>query len=150
MQYVARLCDARQWNSLVNIDGELKLDTTGTITSFNTASNSVLDIGGDPYFVETAAKSYSLSEPDAQTLQFEIQPGDHAYFDGSNVDRAEVDGAANGYIPTDTPVNISYQFAVQANGANGSFTNTANWFVTAEMHNADKISGTSTSPPFAI
>ena len=124
--------------------------TPGTITNFTTASNGVLDIGGDPYFVETAAKSYSLTEPDAQTLQFEIQPGDHAYFDGSNVDRAEVDGAANGYIPTNTPVNISYQFMVQPNGSNGSFTNTANWFVTAEMHNADKISGVSTSPPFAI
>jgi Polysaccharide lyase len=126
------------------------LDTTGTITNFTTASNTVLDIGGDPYFVETAAKSYSLTEPDAQTLQFEIKPGDHAYFDGSNVDRAEVDGAAKGYIPTNTPVNISYQFMVQPNGANGSFTNTANWFVTAEMHNADKITGVSTSPPFAI
>jgi Polysaccharide lyase len=124
--------------------------TPGTITNFTTKSNGVLDIGGNPYFVETAAKSYSLTEPDAQTLQFEIQPGDHAYFDGSNVDRAEVDGAANGYIPTNTPVNISYQFMVQANGANGSFTNTANWFVTAEMHNADKISGVSTSPPFAV
>jgi hypothetical protein len=126
------------------------LDTTGTITNFTTASNTVLDIGGDPYFVETAAKSYSLTEPDAQTLQFEIKPGDHAYFDGSNVDRAEVDGAAKGYIATNTPVNISYQFMVQPNGANGSFTNTANWFVTAEMHNADKITGVSTSPPFAI
>ena len=126
------------------------MDTTGTITNFTTASNTVLDIGGDPYFVETAAKSYSLTEPDAQTLQFEIKPGDHAYFDGSNVDRAEVDGAAKGYIPTNTPVNISYQFMVQPNGANGSFTNTANWFVTAEMHNADKITGVSTSPPFAI
>jgi len=126
------------------------LDTTGTITNFTTTSNSILNIGGDPYYVETAGKSYSLTNPDAQTLQFEIQPGDHAYFDGSNVDRSEVDGAANGYIPANTPVNINYQFMVQPNGPNGSFTNTANWFVTAEMHNADKISGVSTSPPFAV
>ena len=102
--------------------------------------------------METAAKSYSLTEPDAQTLQFEIKPGDHAYFDGSNVDRAEVDGAAKGYIATNTPVNISYQFMVQPNGANGSFTNTANWFVVAEMHNYDPAAGANvhSSPPFAI
>jgi hypothetical protein len=120
------------------------------IASFSATPNDVFDIGGAPYRVETAGQSYSLTKPDAQTLRFEIQPGDHAWFDSGSVDRAEVDGSAGGYIPTGTPVDIRYQFMVEPNGSNGSFTNTARWFVTAEIHNADKISGVSTSPPFAI
>ena len=50
-------------------------------------------------------------------------------------------------ISTDTPVNINYQFMVQP-GA----TNTASWFVTAEMHNYDPAAGSNvhSSPPFAI
>jgi len=121
-----------------------------SITSFSATPNNVFDIGGHPYRVETAGQSYSLTAPDAQTLRFEIRPGDHAWFDSGSVDRAEVDGSAGGYIPSGTPVNIRYQFMVEPNGPNGSFTNTARWFVTAEMHNADTISGVSTSPPFAI
>ena len=39
---------------------------------------------------------------------------------------------------------------VQPNGPNGSFTNTASWFVAGEMHNDDTASGVPTSPPFAI
>ena len=56
--------------------GGLKLDTTGTITSFTSTPNSVFNIGGDAYRVETAGQSYSLTTPDAQTLRFEIRPGD--------------------------------------------------------------------------
>src|SRR5260370_18358528 len=60
MKYVARLTDARQWNSLVNVkrnisakkerhlcnlDGGLKLDTTGTITSFTSTAGGYSEIG---------------------------------------------------------------------------------------------------------
>src|SRR5258707_5974689 len=38
----------------------------------------------------------------------------------------------------------------EPNGANGSFTNTASWFVTGQMHSADWVTGVGTSPPFAI
>lgn len=121
-----------------------------SITSFSATPNDVFAVGVDPYRVETAGQSYSLAKSDAQTLRFEIQPGDHASFNSGSVDRAEVDGSAGGYIPSGTPVNIRYQFMVEPNGSNGSFTNTARWFVTAELHNADRITGVSTSPPFAV
>ena len=52
------------------------MDTTGTITSFTSTPNTIFDIGGDSYRVETAGQSYSLTNPDAQTLRFEIRPGD--------------------------------------------------------------------------
>ena len=111
-------------------------------------------IGGDVYGVQDASTSYSLTNPDPQTLQFSIQPGDHAWFDGSSVDRSEIMWAGSAgststqYIPPGTPTAIDYQFAVQPNGPNNTFTNTAWFFVTAEMHDGGTVSGT--SPPFAI
>ena len=126
------------------------MDTTGTITNFTSTVNNLFDIGGDAYRVETAGKSYSLTNPDSQTLRFEIRPGDYTWFDSAGtVDRANIDGSAQ-YIQPGTPVNIGYQFMVEANGPNGSFTNTANWFTTGEMHNNDLVRGVHTSPPFAI
>jgi hypothetical protein len=118
--------------------------TTGTITSFSATPKTQFYIGGDSYSVQDAGKSYSLTNPDPQTLRFEIQPGDHAWFDGSNVDRSEISGD---YIPAGTPVNINYQFLVEPNGPNGSFTNSASWLVTAEMHDGGSVP---TSPPFHI
>jgi len=129
------------------------LDTTGTITNFTSTPNTVFGIGDDRYRVETAGQSYSLTNPDAQTLRFEIRPGDRWFAnDGSSVDRADIDGSANrdAVIPAGTPINLNYQFMVEPNGPNGSFTNTASWFVTGQMHSADWVTGVGTSPPFAI
>ncbi len=106
-------------------------------------------IGGDSYGVQDASTSYSLTNPDSQTLRFQVQQGDHAWYDSSSVDRSEVSGAVN--IPGGTPLNLNYQFMVEANGPNGSFTNTADgWFIVGQMHNDDNASGVGTSPPFAI
>lgn len=126
------------------------MNTTGTITSFTNAAQGYLDIGGDSYFVQGPGKSYSLTNPDAQTLQFQIRPGDHAWFDGSNVDRSEISGGPTGstgtpYIPAATPTAIDYQFMVQPNGPNNTFVNTAAWVVVGEIHDGGPVVGT--SPP---
>ncbi|MBR0795965.1 heparin lyase I family protein [Bradyrhizobium jicamae] len=126
------------------------MDTTGTIASFTPSPRTRFTIGGDSYEVQGAGRSYSLSSPDAQTLQFQLKPGDYAWFDSSSVDRDEV--AADPLIKPGTPIGIDYQFMVQPNGSDGSFTNTASWFVVGEMHNDDLALGSSvhTSPPFAM
>ncbi|MCC8968856.1 hypothetical protein H8A95_43005, partial [Bradyrhizobium sp. Pear76] len=125
------------------------MDTTGTITSFSSTPMTRFSIGGDVYGVQDASTSYSLTNPDPQTLRFQVQQGDHAWYDDSSVDRSEVSGAGN--IPGGTPLNLNYQFMVEANGPNGSFTNTADgWFIVGQMHNDDNSSGVGTSPPFAI
>ncbi|MGY3528312.1 MULTISPECIES: heparin lyase I family protein [Bradyrhizobium] len=125
------------------------MDTTGTITSFSSTPMTRFSIGGDVYGVQDASTSYSLTNPDPQTLRFEVHQGDHAWYDDSSVDRSEVSGAGN--IPGGTPINLNYQFMVEANGPNGSFTNTADgWFIVGQMHNDDNASGVGTSPPFAI
>src|ERR1700758_2779479 len=116
---------------------------SGTITSFTTTPGQNLDIGGVPYNVQDAGRSYSLEEVDSQTLRMEIQPGDPAWFDSSTIDRSEAQGDL--LIAPGTPVNIAYQFMLEP-GA----TNTAPWLVTAEMHNNDGDVGTATSPPFAV
>ncbi len=106
-------------------------------------------IGGDSYGVQDASTSYSLTNPDAQTLRFVVNRGDHAWYDSSSVDRSEVSAADN--IPGSTPIALNYQFMVEPNGPNGSFVNTADgWFIVGQMHNDDNSSGVGTSPPFAI
>ncbi|MCC8952440.1 heparin lyase I family protein [Bradyrhizobium sp. Pear77] len=125
------------------------MDTTGTITSFSSTPMTRFSIGGDVYGVQDASTSYSLTNPDSQTLRFQVQQGDHAWYDSSSVDRSEVSAAAN--IPGGTPLNLNYQFMVEANGPNGSFANSADgWFIVGQMHNDDNASGVGTSPPFAI
>lgn len=125
------------------------MDTTGTITSFSSAPMTRFNIGGDSYGVQDASTSYALTNPDPQTLRFEVQQGDHAWYDDSSVDRSEVSGATN--IPGSTPIALNYQFMVEPNGPNGTFVNTATgWFIVGQMHNDDWASGVGTSPPFAI
>jgi hypothetical protein len=134
-----------------------------SITSFSAEPQTRFLIGGDSYLVETAGKSYSLTNPDPQTLRFEVHQGDNwaAGGDGSYCDRSEIQNQSTGvvtswgaFIPPGTPIGMDYQFMVEANGPNGSFVNTQNrsngWFVVGQMHNDDIASGVGTSPPFAV
>ena len=124
------------------------MDTTGTITSFSATPMTRFDIGGDSYGVLTAGKSYSLTNPDPQTLQFEVQPGDRAANDlltGELCDRSEVNMTPQ-LIPQGTPIAINYQVMVQPNGPNNTFTNTASWTILGEMQGTEG----SGSPPIAI
>ena len=134
-----------------------------SITSFSAKPQTRFLIGGDSYLVETAGKSYSLTNPDPQTLRFEVHQGDNwaAGGDGSYCDRSEIQNQSTGVatswgakIPAGTPIGMDYQFMVEANGPNGSFVNTQNssngWFVVGQMHNDDVASGVATSPPFYV
>jgi hypothetical protein len=106
------------------------------------------DIGGVSYGVLTAGKSYSLTNPDPQTLQFEVQPGDRAANDlltGELCDRSEVN-MTPALIPEGTPIAINFQAMVQPNGPNNTFTNTASETILGEMQGTER----SGSPPFAI
>lgn len=134
-----------------------------SITSFSAKPQTRFLIGGDVYAVESAGNSYSITNPDPQTLRFEVRRGDNwaAGGDGSYCDRSEIQNESTGVatswgavIPAGTPIGIDYQFMVEANGPNGSFVNTQNrsngWFVVGQLHNDDIASGVGTSPPFAI
>ena len=110
-----------------------QLQTDGTITSFTTTPGMQFLIGGDTYQVDTAGKSYSLTNPDPQTLRFQVQPGDNVSFiDGPNAGgnsageqdvRDQVQNNlpppaasdANGnarLIPNGTNINLSFQLGL--------------------------------------
>src|SRR5262249_45073157 len=100
-----------------------------SITSFSAKSQTRFLIGGDVYHIETAGKSYSITNPDPQTLRFEVHQGDNwaAGGDGSYCDRSEIQNESTGVatswgavIPPGTPIGMDYQFMVEANGPNGS------------------------------
>src|ERR1700730_6115564 len=147
MRSVARLRDGRQWNSLTIVTRWSPGMTiyNGTITNFATAPQSEIDIGGAGYNVQTAGKSYSLEEVGNQTVRFETQGGDHAWYDGSGADRSELSGGT--HFTLGTPINISYQVMMEPGQ-----TNTASWMVVGEVHNDDSQlpNGWSSSPPIAI
>ncbi|UFW48475.1 MULTISPECIES: heparin lyase I family protein [Bradyrhizobium] len=125
------------------------MDTTGTITSFSSTPKNRFDIGGDGYEVQTAGNSYSLSNPDSNTLRFEVHSGDRAWYDSSYPDRSEIEGDAR--IAAGTPIAIDYQVKLEPNGPNNTFVNTtSSYFILGQMHNDDSASGVSTSPPFYV
>lgn len=116
--------------------------TAGLITIFTSTPRTSFDIGGISYEVQDAGQSYSMEQVDSQTLRFEVQPGDQAWFDGgANLDRSEVQ--MNNQWAIGTPITIEYQFMLEP-GA----TDTSDWFVVSEMHNDDV--NYATSPPVSI
>lgn len=134
----------------------------GLVTNFTTTPGHYLNVDGDKCEVETAGKTYSLTNPDPYTLRFEVHQGDNwaGGGDGSYCDRTEIQNDTKSVstswgakVPAGTPITLDYQFMVEAN-SNGSFVNTQNhsngWFVVGQMHNDDIASGVGTSPPFAV
>ncbi|WP_128970894.1 heparin lyase I family protein [Bradyrhizobium tropiciagri] len=119
------------------------------ITSFSGRPRTRFRIGDDAYGVHVADQSYSLTNPDPQTLRFEVHKGDYAWYDSSSVDRSEINSTVT--YPAATPIMLSYQFMVEANGSNGAFVNSATgWFIVGQWHNDDNASGVGTSPPVAL
>ena len=120
-----------------------------SITSFSGKPRTRFQIGEDAYGVHVADQSYSLTNPAPQTLRFEVHKGDYAWYDSASVDRAEINSAVT--YPAGTPITLTYQFMVEANGSNGAFVNSATgWFIVGQWHNDDDASGVGTSPPVAL
>ena len=106
---MSRAFDARRWNSLFNVrenqrETTLKLvnvrekqlcfnkddgmaTTQSNITSFSGANSATVTVDGLNALVENANQSYSLTEPDSNTLRFEVRPGDH--FIDSDLERRD-------------------------------------------------------------
>src|SRR5690349_11279049 len=116
--------------------------TQPDITSFSSANGATVTVDGLNAQVENANRSYSLTEPDSNTLRFQVEPGDAWSQDVANgnvSERSEIDMDKT-YSPN-TQINISYGFTLEP-GA----TNTAAWMVIGQIHNTF-LGG---SPPVAI
>ncbi|WP_375783738.1 heparin lyase I family protein [Bradyrhizobium sp. Pha-3] len=120
-----------------------------SINSFSGKPRTRFQIGDVSYGVHVADQGYSLTNPDPQTLRFEVRKGDHAWYDSSSVDRSEINSTVT--YPAATPITLSYQLMVEANGSNGALVNSATgWFIVGQWHNDDDASGVGTSPPVAL
>lgn len=117
--------------------------TGGKITKFNSTPKQDLTIDTTNYQVMTAGRDYSLKQVDDYTLRFEIRPGDHAWFDGSSVDRSQMEQRKR--YAAGAVTKMAWRITVEPGG-----NNNADWFVTAEIHNDDEEGGQATSPPLAI
>jgi Polysaccharide lyase len=110
-------------------------------TSFSGANGSRIMVGGIAASVQNANQPWSLTEPDANTLQFSVHSGDHWSTSGwsdltndAGAERSEIE-----FSPTyavGTQINVSEQLTVQPGP-----TNTASFLVLNQLH------ATTQSPP---
>jgi hypothetical protein len=105
-------------------------------------NSAQLNLGGSPYWVQTAGQAWSMTNPggDNTTLRFEVRPGDMWSSDKHAVERSEISGATV-YAPG-APIRISYEWTVEPGQ-----TNDAKWLVAGQLHT---VVSNGISPPFAI
>jgi Ca2+-binding RTX toxin-like protein len=104
-------------------------------------NSNQLGVGGMAYRVQGAGQPWSLTSPAANTLRFELRPGDHwSPADPFNVERSEIAGTTEFSIGT--PIHVSYGFAIEPGPPND-----AKWLVAGQLHQT-ALDGR--SPPFAI
>lgn len=116
--------------------------TQPNITSFSGANGGSVTVDGMSAQVENANRGYSLTEPDSNTLRFEVQSGDSWRNDvqsGNTSERSEIE--MNQQYSPNTQINVSYDFTLEPGAAN-----TASWMVLGQIHNT-VLGG---SPPFAV
>jgi hypothetical protein len=136
---------ARQWNSFFNIQKDHGMALSPNITSFSGANGSRITVDGESSIVQNANQSWSLTEPDTNTLQFSVHSGDHWSTTGwsdlvndAGAERSEIAFSPN--YTQGTQINVGYQLMVQPGSAN-----TASWLLLNQMH-----ATTEGPPPFAV
>lgn len=112
------------------------------ITSFSPSNNGTIGVDGKNAQVETANKSWSITNPASDTLRFEVRPGDVWPNDasaGNTSERSEVE--MQQHYAADKTISVAYGFTLEAGPANIS-----QWMVLGQIHNVVKGG----SPPFCI
>jgi Polysaccharide lyase len=115
------------------------------ITSFSAASGSLITVDGLAAYTQNANKSWSVTEPDSNTLQFSVHSGDHWSTNGwsdltndGGAERSEV--SFNQLYSQGTQINVGYQLTVEPGSPN-----TASWFCLNQLH-----ATTEGPPPFFV
>ena len=109
------------------------------ITSFSSSNNSKVVIDGDTYEVQNGNKNWSIKSPDANTLRFEVRPGDQWSSDPGTKERSEVSGYD--LFSSDQVVTVTYDLMIEDGP-----TNTADWLALGQFHSDDS----SSSPPVSL
>jgi hypothetical protein len=89
--------------------------TVPGVTNFSGANGATISVGGELYSVENANKPYSLTNPDSQTLRFELHSYEYWCTSGycdpyGGWERSEIQG--KNIANTDT-IHINYQFMLE-------------------------------------
>ncbi|MCB1499006.1 MAG: heparin lyase I family protein [Bauldia sp.] len=111
----------------------------GVVTSFSPHNGADIFIGGMPYHVQNADKSWSFTNPAPDTLRFELRSGDVWDEDPGYKERSGVSGES--FFAAGKTIDITYDFMIEPGAAN-----TSDWVVIGQLHAADGFS----SPPFAV
>jgi hypothetical protein len=126
---------------IFNVQKDHGMALSPNITSFSGANGSIFTVDGESVEAENANRSWSLTEPDANTLEFSVHSGDY-WSSGSWSDLTN-DGGANRseiqFSPTysaGTQINISETLTIQPGP-----TNTASFLALNQLHS------TTQSPP---
>jgi hypothetical protein len=124
----------------------LNMTVAPEITSFSGANGSTLTIAGTTARVQNANRSWSLTMPEANTLRFELRPGDHwstlgwsDVLDNSGAERSEIAFAPQYAQGID--IILSYRFTIESQAKN-----TASWLVLGQFHQHPADG----PPPFAV
>ncbi len=118
---------------------------TPDISGFTATSGSFFQISTLQFSPQNANHAWSITNPDSQTLIFQVQPGDQWAGDPAGVERSEVDGATNMFTPG-TEVNVAYNFEMTSPTVRSATT----FFMIGKFHNDDATLGGSTANPFEI
>ena len=103
-------------------------------------SGGRIHIDGVDYLIQNAGKPWSFATPDADTVRFEVRPGDRWQDDPNTRERSELSGGDAVYAAGST-LTVSYDFMIEPGAAN-----TAQWVVAGQFHANDDWS----PPPFAV
>jgi hypothetical protein len=123
---------------------------TPDIIGFAAPNNSTFTIGPFSYATENASQPWSITNPDSQTLVFEVRNGDTWPTDvPAAKNRSEVRLGVNppyNIFPVGQEVNITYDFMMLSS----TVRTDPNWFTIGQFHNDDVTMGGHTSPPIEL
>ncbi|HET7715471.1 MAG TPA: heparin lyase I family protein [Bauldia sp.] len=103
-----------------------------TIGGFSSASGTEFTILGESYRAQNGNAPWSLSNPQPDTLRFELRPGDVWGKDPQSRERSEI--AGDTIFAAGKNLSVSYDFMVEPGAPN-----TAEWLVIGQFHAADNF-----------
>ncbi|MEY9133088.1 hypothetical protein ABIE79_004555 [Bradyrhizobium diazoefficiens] len=120
--------------------------TSPNITNFSSANSTTFQVDGLTVYTDNANQPWSLTEPDANTLEFSVHPGDNWVGAGGGWSDAVNDGGANRseiqfqqFYSAGTQINVSYGFTLQPGPVNNS-----------TMVDIGQLHSTTQSPPSPV
>jgi hypothetical protein len=111
---------------------------TPDVTNFVATNGSNINVGPWQWGTQNASQPWSITNPDTQTLVFQVRSGDHWPPDASNnppePERSEISN--NTIWSYGTEINVSYNFMITGADTTGSGTGTLGMTI-GQFHNDD-------------